>query len=182
MFPTTLATERLLLRPPRLEDADAMFQRYTNDPAVTHFLTWKAHESVAQTIEFIEGKWSLNAVPPKCRWVICVAGDEAPCGMISAARDDHSFELGYALSRHQWGRGVMTEATKLVTAALLQDSSVWRVAAHTHVENVGSQRVLEKAGFQREGLLRRAFKIARTGDTPQDAYLYARVRDDVGEG
>lgn len=181
MFPTTPTTDRLLLRPPRVEDADAMFQRYTSDPAVTHFLTWHAHKTVSETIEFLNGKWSLNAVSPKCRWVICVDGDEAPCGMISAARDDHSFELGYALSREQWGRGVMTEATKLVTATLLQDPTVWRVAAHTHVENIGSQRVLEKAHFQREGLLRRAFKIARTGDTPQDAYLYARVRDDLEE-
>jgi ribosomal-protein-alanine N-acetyltransferase len=181
MITTTLTTERLLLRPPRLEDAVAMFQRYTCDPEVTHFLTWSAHESVAQTIEFLEGKWSLNAVPPKCRWVICVDGDEAPCGMISAARNDHAFELGYALSREQWGRGVMTEATKLVTSALLLDPTVWRVVAHTHIDNVGSQRVLEKAGFRREGLIRRALKIARTGDTPQDGYLYACVRDDLEE-
>ena len=41
-------------------------------------------------------------------------------------------------------------------------------------------KLLEKAGFRREGVLRRAVKIARYGDTPQDAVIYSQVRDDLG--
>lgn len=177
MFPKTLTTDRLVLRRPRLEDAEALFERYTSDPEVTHFLTWPTHRSIDETIAFLRSKWSPT--DPKSRWAICIDGDEAPSGMISAIHDGSTRTLGYALGKNQWGRGVMTEATRLVVDALWQDPAVWRIEAHTHVDNVSSQRVLEKAGFQREGVLRRAFKIARCRDTPQDAVMYSQIRDDL---
>lgn len=179
MPPTTLTTERLVLRPPELEDARALFDRYTSDPNVSRFLTWPTHESIDETIAFLQGRWSLARPGCKPRWVICAEGDPAPCGMLSAAGDGHARELGYGLGSAYWGRGIMPEAVQCVATALLQDPEVWRVSAHAHRENIGSQRVLEKAGFQREGILRRAFKIDRTGETPQDAVIYAIVRDDL---
>ena len=178
MLVKTLTTDRLVLRPPRLEDAEALFQRYAGDPEVTRFLTWPTHQSIEETIAFLRGKWSPES--PKSRWVICVDGDEAPSGMISAIHDGHTRTLGYALSKALWGQGVMTEATRLVVEHLWRDPTVWRIEADTHPDNVGSQRVLEKAGFRREGVLRRAVKIARYGDTPQDAVIYSQVRDDLG--
>lgn len=177
MLPATLTTERLTLRPPRLDDAEALFERYASDPEVTRFMTWPTHRSVEETIAFLKGKWEPKS--SKSLWAICVDGDEAPSGMISAIHEGHTRTLGYALAKDQWGRGVMTEAARLVVAACWRDPSVWRVDAHTHVDNLASQRVLEKAGFRREGVLRRAFKIARCGDTPQDAVLYVQVRDDL---
>ncbi|QDT70129.1 ribosomal-protein-S5-alanine N-acetyltransferase [Planctomycetes bacterium MalM25] len=173
----TLTTDRLVLRPPCLEDAEALFERYAGDPGVTHFLTWPTHQSIEETIAFLRSKWSPES--PKSRWVLCVDGDEAPSGMISAIHDGHTRTLGYALSKTLWGQGVMTEATRLVAEHLWRDPTVWRIDAHTHVDNVGSQRVLEKAGFRREGVLRRAFKIARCGDIPQDAVMYSQTRDDL---
>lgn len=174
MFPATLTTDRLLLRPPTLEDAPAIFERYASDPEVTHFLRWLPHQSVEETRTFLE-----TAPDGMTSWAICVDGDEAPCGMISAIDQGSTQEVGFVLSRGAWGRGIMTEAARRVVDELLKSPAVWRVSAHAHVENVASQRVLEKAGLRREGLLRRAFKIARTGDTPQDGYLFARVRDDL---
>jgi len=53
----------------------------------------------------------------------------------------------------------------------------WRVFATCHVENVGSQRTLEKAGFEREGRMRRYFTFPNLGPEPADGYLYARVKE-----
>ncbi|CAN0345066.1 unnamed protein product, partial [Ectocarpus sp. 4 AP-2014] len=48
-FPTTLTTDRLFLRPPRIEDAEALYERYGSDPQATYYLSWKTHATVADT-------------------------------------------------------------------------------------------------------------------------------------
>lgn len=177
MSATILTSDRLLLRPPRAEDADAIFERYAADPEVVHNLRWATHRDADETRAFLSDPKAEKSLE---RWVICLDGDPLPSGMISSSRGGPTRELGFVLSRDRWGQGVMTEATRLVLASLWTRPKVWRVQAHAHVENLGSQRVLEKAGLRREGVLRRAMRIARTGDTPQDAVLFAQVRDDLG--
>ena len=51
MFPLRIETERLVLRVPRVEDAQAIFE-YASDPVVTRYLSWRTHTSVADTIAF----------------------------------------------------------------------------------------------------------------------------------
>lgn len=169
----TLTTDRLVLRPQRPDDAPAIFERWATDAEVTHYLTWAPHRSVDDTAKF------LATSKNESRWCLCVKEDKAPIGMITAFHHGHYKTLGYVLARSFWGRGLMSEATRSLALSLWENPATWRIDAHTHVENVGSQRVLEKAGFQREGVLRRAFKIARCGDTPQDAVMYSQVRDDL---
>lgn len=55
---------------------------------------------------------------------------------------------------------------------------VWRVEALCDVENIGSARVMEKAGMQREALMRKYDTTPNYTEGPKDAYLYARVRED----
>ena len=55
-------------------------------------------------------------------------------------------------------------------------------ASARDVDNVGSQRVMEKCGLRREGVLRRQFVMPQIGREPQDCALYAQVRDDLNEG
>ena len=52
--PEIFATERLLLRRPRLSDARAILEEYAQDPLVTRFLAWRPHQSIADTIAFLE--------------------------------------------------------------------------------------------------------------------------------
>ena len=70
----------------------------------------------------------------------------------------------------------MTEILNEVTAWALRQRSVYRIGAVCDVDNVGSARVLEKAGFVREGLLRRWLVHPNISDEPRDCYSYARVR------
>jgi ribosomal-protein-alanine N-acetyltransferase len=51
--PRTLETERLRLRPPALDDAQAIFGEYAQDPQVTRYLTWRPHDSVETTRTFL---------------------------------------------------------------------------------------------------------------------------------
>jgi RimJ/RimL family protein N-acetyltransferase len=82
-------------------------------------------------------------------------------------------EMGYWLGESLWGRGIMTSAIRLVTDYAFSKRRLERVFAVPFVTNVASCRALEKAGYQREGTMRRsAIKDGRI----MDQYLYAKTR------
>lgn len=63
-------------------------------------------------------------------------------------------ELGYYVAEEYWGRGVMTTAVKLVCRHVFENSDIIRIFAEPFARNAASCRVLEKCGFQLEGVLR----------------------------
>jgi len=85
-------------------------------------------------------------------------------------------EFGYALARQHWGQGLMTEALVEVVNWALQRPDIWRIGAAVDVDNAGSIRVMEKAGFQREGLLRRWLVRPNIGDAPRDCLIFSKTR------
>lgn len=64
-------------------------------------------------------------------------------------------ELGYYISEEHWGNGIMTEAVKQICQYVFEKSDIIRIYAEPFACNAASCRVLEKAGFQYEGTLRR---------------------------
>ena len=86
-------------------------------------------------------------------------------------------EVGYWLGRTFWNRGIATAALRLLTAqAFAADRELRRLWAVPFVTNVASARVLEKAGYVREGLLRQsAIKEGRV----LDQWMYAILRADA---
>jgi ribosomal-protein-alanine N-acetyltransferase len=63
-------------------------------------------------------------------------------------------EFGYSLSRHYWGRGLATEAAKAVVQFGFEAMGLYRIEAKCMVENVASERVMQKVGLSFEGILR----------------------------
>jgi RimJ/RimL family protein N-acetyltransferase len=96
--------------------------------------------------------------PPLTVWAIEVDGEAA--GGIGYMRlsdiERASAEIGYWLGEAYWGRGVMTDALKAVTADAFRIPDLWRVFAVPFADNVGSIRVLEKAGYVLEGRMRQS--------------------------
>jgi ribosomal-protein-alanine N-acetyltransferase len=88
----------------------------------------------------------------------------------------HRFDCGYLLAPRWWGQGLMTEVLSAVADWALQQASVFRISAVCDVDNIGSARVLEKAGFIREGVLRRWMLHPNVSDDPRDCYSYSRTR------
>jgi RimJ/RimL family protein N-acetyltransferase len=84
-------------------------------------------------------------------------------------------ELGYWLGEEHWGRGLATEAVRAVVPYAFEKLELRRLQALAYAANVASARVLEKAGFQLEGTLRR--QVVKDGRV-MDALLYSRLRDD----
>jgi RimJ/RimL family protein N-acetyltransferase len=79
--------------------------------------------------------------------------------------DPYGFaEVGYIIDPHGRGRGYATRAVRLVARWVLDDLGIGRLQARTHPDNVASQRVLERVGFQREGLARSAHVLPVSGE------------------
>jgi [ribosomal protein S5]-alanine N-acetyltransferase len=86
----------------------------------------------------------------------------------------HSAEIGYWLGEAFWGRGIATAAVRGLSQQALKEPDLYRLFANVFASNPASMRVLEKAGFRREGVLRRA--VVKDG-VLLDAVVYGLTRD-----
>lgn len=172
--PDRITGQRLVLRPPVLDDAGALFQRVARDPAVTKYLLWAPHTNVAATRRVITEK--LNATDAEKTWAIELKHRRDVIGLTSCRRPvPHSVEIGYCLGRRWWSKGYMSEVLELLLTALDADRAVYRVWATCSPDNDRSARLLEHAGFVLEGRLARHAVYPTMGPEPQDSLLYARI-------
>ena len=105
-----------------------------------------------------------------------IASAEEPIGGIGLIFGDdvhrHNAELGYWLAEPFWGRGIMTGAVCAFTEYAFREFSLNRIYAEPFAHNLASVRVLEKAGFLREGVLRASVV---KDNTILDQIVYAKL-------
>jgi [ribosomal protein S5]-alanine N-acetyltransferase len=174
--PEYLETERLTLRAPLPSDAPEMFERYCQDAAVARFLCWRPHTNVSETQQFVArciGQWEVRA---SFNWLILDKRDHRLMGNIELEIDGWRGTLGYVLARDVWGRNYMTEAVRGLAAWALAQPQIHRIGAWSDIDNIASCRVLEKVGFQREGLMKRWSLHPNISDVPRDCYVYGRIK------
>ena len=174
--PIRIETDRLNLRRPRLADAPAVFAGWVQDPQVTRFLTWKPHRNIGETEAMLEKAVAAWDGPSRFPYMLEVAGNLALAGMLDLRLDLPRLNLGYVLSPAYWGQGYMTEAVRAVIGWALAQPGIWRVEATTDTENIGSQRVMQKAGMICEGTLRKYILHPNLGPVPRDSFMYAIVK------
>ena len=176
MAPETFQTPRLILRPIATTDSPAIFEGYAADTEVTRFLVWRPHGSREDTDAYIA---QCLATPADVARTYVLTGREN--GQVMGALDlrrpaPHRLEFGYVLARPWWGLGFMTEALTEVVRWGLAQEEVFRVGAVCDTENLGSARVMEKAGMVREGVLRRWWSPPNIIGEPRDCFIYAATR------
>lgn len=142
-----IETERLILRKVRGEDAEPMFRNWASDPEVTKYVTWPPHESI-QTSNAVIQQWIKEESDPKTiRYMITTKESDEPLGSIDVVDYvDGAPEIGYCLSRKHWGKGYMTEACKAFIKYLM-DIGFSKIVIEANVENLASNRVIQKCGF-----------------------------------
>ena len=113
---------------------------------------------------------------PETNFAIAVAG-EAVGGIGFILQPDvarRSAEIGYWLGEEFWGRGIVSEALIAVTDHAFANHDLCRIYAHVFDWNRASARVLEKAGYEFEGRMRKS--VTKDGQTI-DQLMYAIVRE-----
>jgi ribosomal-protein-alanine N-acetyltransferase len=168
--PEEIATKRLILRRPRLSDADDIFDSYAADPEVTRYVTWSPYKDRSEVAPFLRSRLARWDSGEEFSWVITRPEEDRVIGMIGCRVREHTADIGYVMSRNYWNRGY----TVVDWASNLE--FVYRVWAVCDVENIASSRVLEKIGMQREGVLRRYIVHPNVSSEPRDCFEYSKVR------
>jgi len=173
--PESFATARLILRRPRAEDAPLIFATYAQDPEVVRYLTFRPHRTLQDShdaLERFEQAWRSGK---SYSWLIFRRDREELIGAISA-REDQGINLGYLLARPFWRQGFMSEALGAIVEWAFSNPSIFRVWAICDLENAASALLLERNGFQREGILRKWSLHPNISAVPRDCNCYAKTR------
>jgi [ribosomal protein S5]-alanine N-acetyltransferase len=173
--PETIVLQRIRLRRPVLSDAEAIFE-YGTDPEVARYTDWPIRTSVDDLVDSLRGRSALWESGAEFYWVITLSEEDRAIGGISCRIVEDSAEIGFLLNRRCWGKGLATDAATAIVEWALSVPSIRRVWATCDTENLASARVLEKAGFSREGVLRRWVVRPSISSQPRDAFMYSRVR------
>ena len=141
-------TDRLLLRKLTLNDAEAMFSNWANDPEVTKYMTWSPHENIEVT-KMILDMWVKEYSDVNThRFGIVLKESNELIGAIDVVEyRDNIPVIGYCLSRKYWNHGYMSEACKAFIDFLFSIGHK-QIFIEAHVDNIGSNRVIEKCGFE----------------------------------
>ena len=145
-----LETERLILRPLTIDDAEVIFASWATDPAVAHFMRWNLHESIEVTKEWLTAEEEAVMSDDTYNWgfVIRDSMKLIGCGGLIFSREHQMFEIGYNLNQNDWGMGFAAEASRRIVDYAKEELSIRHLFATHAVDNIDSGRVLEKLGFQ----------------------------------
>ena len=112
------------------------------------------------------------------KWFFIEKKDGSKIGFIEHIAVRGYCEIGYALLPSERGKGYCTEAVQIIVDYLFLTKDTVRIQAGTHVENTASQKILERIGFKREGLMRKEMFVWGKWT---DSYLYSIIREEWKE-
>jgi RimJ/RimL family protein N-acetyltransferase len=114
------------------------------------------------------------------KWFLIEKEDGAKIGFVAhfPAAEKLGMEIGYVMVPDERGKGYCTEAVKIMVDYLFLSRDVTRIQAHTDVRNVNSQKILEKAGFVKEGTLRKSTFVR--GEW-RDNHVYSILKEEWKE-
>lgn len=174
-FPKLLS-EKLTLKKIDEKDVDALFAIYDNETVFEYCGIIPKHnkETVRKMIAHFERDYLKRT---RVKWGIFI--NEECVGIIEAFDFNQKVgmvTIGYYLAETFWGRGIATEAVKLLVDFLLVKADVNRIQAEVMPQNENSKKVLLKNGFIKEGLLRQA--TVWTGKGIVDLEMYSMLKTD----
>lgn len=174
----TLETERLILRPVVIDDADDMFL-YAKTYQVTRMTRFKPHQSVEDSQKVIEHVFLSR---PEKGWpeafAITLKNNGrmiGTCDFWPISASEGVYEMGYALNPRFWGLGLMTEAASAVLQFAFESYKVRRMELKHLQSNPASGAVAKKLGFEQEGIKRQA---ARFEDGYDDLVCYGLLQEE----
>lgn len=151
-----------------------MLERFSIDPAAAGPFEWHGWSNPAQW----RRRWAENGMLGDEGGLLLVLRGGVPAGFVAwhkvvTARGSFCWNMGVNLLPEARGFGVGTAAQRLLVEHLFAHTQVARIQAGTELDNLAEQRVLEKIGFSREGVMR---SYAFRGGEWRDVVLYSILR------
>jgi ribosomal-protein-alanine N-acetyltransferase len=175
--PLDLHSADYRLSPLARADAEDLFAHFA-DPAVVEFMDIDAHASLDEALGVIGWSQSLRAAGTGARWAVHSRRESAFVGTIGfnslVWERGRRGEIGYDVARRYWGKRVMDQVLPVVLDFGFETLGLRRIEAMVTDGNAPSCRLLERHGFEREGLLR---DHAHWKGRFWDQIVYGRVAD-----
>lgn len=174
---SVLETKRLILRPLEKGDLPALFA-LNGDEEVMRYTPHGPWKTAADGEAWFERVKANHEKGEAVEFVIVLRDGGRPIGTMCLFRFNEavgSAEIGYLLVREHWGKGLMKEAVAALVEFGFETLALERLEAQLDPRNAASAKVLERAGFTREGHQRRNF-FAK-GEF-SDTWLYGMLRED----
>ena len=148
-----LETKRLILRPGKVSDAEAVYNNWASDPDVAKFMRWNVHGSIDDTIAWLADGEAGVADENKYNWFFVHKEANEPIGSggVFYNNTHDMFEIGYCIAKRYWGQGLTSEAAKEILRFTTQELGKTKLFACCAYENPASGRILEKLGFVYKG-------------------------------
>lgn len=175
-----LKTDRLTLRKLKMGDADDLYE-CSSDPEVSKFMPWETHISLKNSEEYIEMAIEHYLTGQLAPWGITLTESDKLIGTIEFVKwlpNHYRAEISFVLSKYFWGNGYILEATKRVIRFGFENMDLQKIEGLSMIENVQSQRVLQKLGMRFEGVLRNHWWIK---DQFRDIVQYSILKKEFME-
>ena len=153
----------------------------TRDRLITRFTRIRADQTVEDVRQFYAGQESAREAGEALQLAISDRTGDELLGTIALLRfdwPDRRCEIGYWVASWARGRGVATRAVNLLAPWSLRTLGLARLTLTADLENVASQRVAERCGFHREGVLR-AYEQAH--GSARDLVIYSLLASDLAD-
>jgi RimJ/RimL family protein N-acetyltransferase len=172
------AVPGFIVRPITLDDAEPWARYVCLPESMVH--TSSTARDADDLKPIIERILAAGADSP-IRFVLRRPGEGeivATVGFHTVSSLNGTAEITYDVAPAHWGQGIATAACRAATRWGFEARGWHRIQATTVLANIGSQRVLERCGYRREGLVRN-FRIVR--GRPADYFMYSVIPGDVTE-
>ena len=169
-----IQTKDFSLRPYKKEDAKSLAKNINNKKIYKNTLRIPYPYGLKDAKKWIdENLKELKKENPSMVNFVININDEVAGSIGFDNLESHKAEIGYWLAEKYWNRGIMTQVVKLVTKFGFQGLKLKRIYVFAFLFNKASQRVLEKTGFKKEGILKN--NVIKDGKIMDD-YLYAKIK------
>ncbi|WP_413381866.1 GNAT family N-acetyltransferase [Alkalihalobacillus sp. 1P02AB] len=172
-----LETERLILREVVESDAKDLLSYLSREEVVKH-MGLTPFKTIDDALEEIGWYQSILEKKSGMRWGITLKEEGkviGSCGFLNRSQKHFRAEVGFELSSNYWRKGLAGEALGQVVQYGFEQLELERIEALIEPANLASQRLVEKHGFVREGLLRNYEFTAGKFD---DLYMYSMIKAD----
>ena len=170
-------SERLIMRPFAKGDEQDIYD-YARDPDVGPHAGWKPHDSIEESSSVLK---MFMDTKDELTFALVDRETGKVIGSLGLMKDfrrqgNKILEIGYALGKEYWGRGLMTEAVKAALKFGFGELGLEMITIYHFDYNRRSRRVIEKCGFKYEGTLRGGSKIY--DGRVYDSFCYSMTREE----